>query len=194
MRREKSSVWKEFQDIPTTKDFKGQRVECRHCEHQMTGQAPKLENHLCCCDSYTRVLTTRSLRQPTPGSINSHTHRCGLAEQARLNKLLGLAIFAGGFAFGAFDKWQNPDMYKFIHSLNKAYHILERHIVAEKLLPECYTDVENQVKNLLTDSQWLNFTTDESDDKACQRIANLSVNVPTHGCLFLRNYHTGANS
>lgn len=81
-------------------------------------------------------------------------------------------------------------MYKFIHILNTAYSVLEHHIVVKKLLLECYTDVENQVQNLLTDCQWLNFTMDESDNKVCRQIANFSVNISTHGFLFLRNYHT----
>lgn len=194
MPRDKSFAWKEFKDIPS-EGLKGQRVECRHCGHQIIGQAPKLENHLHRYDSYTRSLSTRfQHHQPTSGPVDSHTHRCGPVEQARLNKLLGLAIVAGSFAFGVFDKWQNPDMYEFIHALNTAYSVPERHIVAEKLLPECYTDVESQVKNLLTDCQWLNFTTGESNDKARRRIANLSVNIPTNVSLFLCNYHTGASN
>ena len=193
MPRDKSLIWKEYKDIPS-EGFKGQRVECKHCGHQFIGQAPKLENHLNRCDSYTRHLTTKSQYQPTPGLIDSHTHRCGPVEQAKLDKLLGRAIFGSGLSFGTFDKWRNPNMYKFIHALNTAYSVPERHTITGRLLSECYIDVENQVKNLLTDCQWLNFTTDESDDNARRRIANLSVNFTTHSCLFLRNYHTGASN
>lgn len=57
--------------------------------------------------------------------------------------------------------------------LNKAYYIPKRYIIAEKLLPKYYTDVKNQVKNFFTDFQWLNFTTDKSDNKTCQCIANM---------------------
>ena len=40
----------------------------------------------------------------------------------------------------------------------------------------------------------MNFTCDESDDKARRRIANLSVNLPAYGAIFLRNFHTQDNS
>ena len=40
----------------------------------------------------------------------------------------------------------------------------------------------------------MNFTCDESDDKARRRIANLSVNLPAYRAIFLRNFHTQDNS
>ena len=40
----------------------------------------------------------------------------------------------------------------------------------------------------------MNFTYDESNDKARRRIANLSVNLPAYGAIFLRNFHTQDNS
>ena len=190
MGRDKSDAWREFEDVPSD-SFKCPRVECNHCGYQIAAQVAKLENHLRRCDLYKRRLATRTQHQEAP--LDSHTHRCGPLEKAKLDKLLGLALFGGGLPFSTFDKWCNPDMHAFLQALNSAYPIPERHVIANRLLPECHIDVENKVNALLVECQWLNFTIDESDDKARRRIANLSVNVPSQGSFFLRNYHTQAN-
>lgn len=65
-------------------------------------------------------------------------------------------------------------MHKFTYALNSAYPVPKRYVVTAKLLCEWYTDIESQVKSLLTECQWLNFTTDESDEKARRRISNFS--------------------
>ena len=107
------------------------------------GQVLKLKNHLYCCDSYTRHLTTKIQYKSTLCLIDSYTYRCGLVEQAKLKKILGLAIFKSDFSFGMFDKWQNSNMYKFIHALNTAYSVPECHTITGRLLSECYINVKN---------------------------------------------------
>lgn len=84
-------------------------------------------------------------------------------------------------------------MHEFILAFDTAYPTLERHVIAEKLLPECFDDFESRVEDLLMKCQYSNFTIDELDDKARCGIANLSVSVPSQGSFFLRNYHTQAN-
>ena len=101
-----------------------------------------------------------------------------------------MAILAGGPSFSTLGKWIKPDMWEFIHALNTAYKVPNRHRVAEELLPQCYNQVSSDVKELLRDVQFLNFVCDKFDDKARRRIANLSVNTPQQGAFFLRNFHT----
>ena len=81
-------------------------------------------------------------------------------------------------------------MWEFVHALNTAYKVPDRHRVAEELLLQCYNQVSSEVKELLGDVQFLNFVSDESDDKARRHIANLSVNTPQQGAFFLWNFHT----
>lgn len=145
-----------------------------------------MTNHLEKCSLYQQSLVKRT----RPTDITTSVHKCGPAEQQRLDKLAGMAIFAGGLPFSTFDKWVKPDMWKFIHGLNTAYKIPERHRIAKELLPQCYSQTNAEVKELLGDVQFLNFVCDESEDKARRRITNLLVNTSQQEAFFLRNFHT----
>lgn len=166
--------------------FKIARVRCKHCGHTLVEQANRMTNHLEKCSAYQHSLAKRN----RPADISTSVHRCGPVEQKRLDNLAGMAIFAGGLPFGTFDKWVNPDMWKFIQELNTAYQIPEPHRIAEELLPQCYDQTSTEVKEILGDVQLLNFICDESDDQAHRCITNLSVNTPQQGAFFLRNFHT----
>ena len=95
---------------------------------------------------------------------------------------------AGGLSFNTFGKWVKPDMWEFIHGLNTAYKIPERHRVATELFSLYDHHISTQVKELLADVQFLNFVCDESDDQACRRITTLSVDTPQQGAFFLQNF------
>lgn len=89
--------------------------------------------------------------------ITGRVHKCGPMEQQRLDRLAGMAIFAGGLLFSTFDKQVKHKMWEFIHALNTAYKIPDRHQIAGDLLPHCYNQTCTEVKELLGDVQYLNF-------------------------------------
>ena len=101
-----------------------------------------------------------------------------------------MTILARGLLSSTLDQWGKPDMWGRVHALNTAYKVPDRHRVAEELLPQCYNQLSLELKELLGDVQFLNFVSEESDDKARRRIANLSVNTPQQGAFFLWNFHT----
>lgn len=145
-----------------------------------------MTKHLEKCHQYQQFLA----KQNRPSEIATSIHKCEPVEQQRLDKLAGIAIFAGGLPFSTFNKWVKPDMWQFIHGLNTAYKIPERHRIANKLLLQCYSQVNTEVKELLGDIQFFNFVCNKSNNKAHHCITNLSVNTPQQGAFFLQNFHT----
>ena len=103
---------------------------------------------------------------------------------------VSMTNLAGGLLFSTLDQWGKPDMWGCVHALNTAYKVPDLHHVAGELLPQCYNQLSSELKELIGDVEFLNFVSDESDDKARRRIANLSVNTPQQGAFFLRSFHT----
>ena len=183
----KLPVHKQFQDEPSAPGiFKPTRVWCKHCAHSFVEQANCMTGHLEKCSPYQQLLA----KQNRPTAFTTSVHWCGPVEQEKLDKLAGMAIFAGGLPFSRFDKWVKPDMWNFIHKLNMAYKIPERPRMAKELLSQCYNQIKTDVEKLLGDVQYLNYICNESDDKARCCITNLLVNTPQQGAFFLRNFHT----
>ena len=188
------SVWLEFRQFVSANQ-KQKRAACKHCNHEMVSQAGRCLTHLGSCKAYqihlTSLQNTQDPSQPaqTPPTIDLYTHRCNPIDQLTHDQRLAFALFAGGLPFHTFDQQRYPKMWEFIHHLNRAYKILNRKKVSQKFLPKCYYDTAKKVHKVLQSIQYLNFVTDESDDKAKRRICNLTVNILPHGSFFVKNYH-----
>ena len=146
MSNTKGTVHEQFVGEPKTLGQKLTRVKCKHCGHSLVKQVNQMTGHLEKCHQYQQSLVKKK-----PTDITASVHKCGPIEQQRLDGLAGMAIFAGGLPFSTFDKGSKSDMWNFIHALNLAYKIPERHRIAKDLLLQCYEHIKIEVDKLLED-------------------------------------------
>lgn len=134
----KEYLWHQF-TINDGATMKHARATCKHCKHELIKQAKPAESHLNHCGSYQSYLN--ALGKATTTVLDEFHHRYSPADQEAHSRRLGLALFTAGLPFHVFDRSRSFEMWDFIHQLNIAYRIPERHTIANSLLPQCYTDV-----------------------------------------------------
>ncbi|KAL2037770.1 hypothetical protein N7G274_009495 [Stereocaulon virgatum] len=94
MPRDKSLAWAHFEKVGQGL-YKQDQVKCKYCRRQSAGQAGKVDAHLKRCTEYAIQLSHEKNGGLPAGPIESYTHRISPGEQARLDKKLALALFAG---------------------------------------------------------------------------------------------------
>lgn len=89
-----------------------------------------------------------------------------------INRLVGMAIFAGARPFSLFE---SIEMKALLQALNPNYKPPSRNQLSTTILEDCYAQVKLDVEKQISRAQYLNVSVDESTDIRKRRIANISV-------------------
>ncbi len=119
----------------------------------------------------------------TQAHLGTHQHQD--ERKKLLDTQLAYAVFAGGLKFNSFEGNRNPWLRKAFELNNPGYTPPTRHQLAGEFLEKVYAKVKGKVLNILKHQDFLNFSTDESEDNNGHRLANLSVVIPGLGSFHL---------
>ncbi len=149
------------------------RCSCKHCGKELVENITRMRSHLQQCIRYT---ATRAA-----SANNEHVGD----RRTKLDTYLATAVFTGGMKFDSFEEGRNPWLRKAICEGNPGYVPPTRHRLAGELLQDGYNRIRTKVLRALDHQPLLNFCTDESEDHAGHRLANLSAVIPGLGSFHL---------
>jgi hypothetical protein len=137
-----------------------------------------MKQHLAKCIKWIKSLPEASreslLKAPTAHDPQRRITEMTTAFQkkttAEINRLVGMAIFAGARPFSSFE---SVEMKMLFQALN--FNVPSRNQLSTTILEDCYAQVKLDVEKQISKAQYLNVTVDESTDIRKRRIANISV-------------------
>ncbi len=148
------------------------RVTCSLCSKSMAKHTSKQLRHLQMqCKPYQDLHKAAQARQPL---IDSKLKSLSKSSKDTLDRQAAIAVFASGKPYTLYE---NPEIGKLLQMLHPAYKPPDGKRVASFLDP-VYLEYRQRVKDLLDEAPYLNIIFDASEDISCNRIMNVSIEIP----------------
>ena len=165
-------------------------VTCKHCGYTKSRNASRQTDHLLYdCQQYKNFMEGKTSKvSGSTRSIRPFALPLAADKIDRLDQLAANAVFAGGRPLSLFEC---PYMKKLLHELNPKWKPPTAYQLKEKLLPEAYDQLKDQVMDeILEPSSTWNVIFDASDDVASRRTLNISLATPNGVAVYLGNIDT----
>ncbi|KJZ68304.1 hypothetical protein HIM_12304 [Hirsutella minnesotensis 3608] len=123
------------------------------------------------CKPYQDLHKAAQARQPL---IDSKLKSLSKSSKDTLDRQAAIAVFASGKPYTLYE---NPEIGKLLQMLHPAYKPPDGKRVAS-FLDSVYLEYRQRVKDLLDEPPYLNVIFDASEDISCNRIMNVSIEIP----------------